>query len=252
LSFALGNVRPVGDSSRAVTVARIGHRWNADAGFVDQTIATLDTTFDFGDGPTVFSLGAGGHYGLLDGESHQWGASGDFGVSHRFDGGWQARGLLRMGLLRYDDDFGSLSVLDADRYLAAFSLQRAGDKGGFGFTVFAASDNPRDSGSPFENERLGLQFNASSYDGGGNGVRLQLAYQDVNYDDQPGFFRSPFFLGFDRSDHVMSATIAGEIRDWLTPRLNLLPRISWVINDSNIPLYEYERFELGLTLQRSF
>lgn len=246
-SFALGNVRPVGASSRAVTVARIGHRWNADAGFVDQTIATLDTTFDFGDGPTVFSLGVGGHYGLLDGESHQWGASGDLGLTHRFDGAWQARGLLRMGVLRYDDAFGSLSVLDVDRYLAAFSLQRAGDQGGFGFTVFAGSDDPRESGSAFANDRLGLQFNASSRNGAGNGVQLQLAYQDVDYDDQPGFF-----LGLDRSDHVVSATIAGEIRDWPVPRLNLLPRIGWVINGSNISLYEYERFEFGLTLQRSF
>ncbi len=112
-SFALGNVRPVGASSRAVTVARIGHRWNADAGFVDQTIASIDTNFDFGDGPTVFSVGAGGHYGLLDGDPHQWGLSGDLGLAHRFDRGWQVRGLLRAATIRYDHDFGSLSVLDA-------------------------------------------------------------------------------------------------------------------------------------------
>jgi hypothetical protein len=78
-------------------------------------------------------------------------------------------------------------------------------------------------------------------------VQFQLAYQDVNYDDQPGFF-----LGRDRSDHVMSVAISGEIRGWLGSSLNLLPRIGWIDNDSNIPLYEYERFELGLMLQRSF
>jgi hypothetical protein len=194
----------------------------------------------------------GGHYGLLDGESHQWGASGDLGVTHRFDNAWQARGLLRMGLLRYDDHFSSLSVFDADRYLAAFSLQHSGDRGGFGFTAFAGTDDPRESGSAFGNDRLGLQFNASSHNGAGNGVQLQLAYQDVDYDDQPGFFRGFFFAGFDRADHVISAAVAGEIKDWPTPGLNLMPRISWVINDSNIPLYEYQRFEFGLTLQRSF
>ena len=246
-SFALGNVRAVGAGSRAVTVARIAHRWNADAGFVDQTIATLDTTFDFGDGPTIFSLGVGGDYRLLDGESHQWGASGDLGLTHRFDNAWQARGLLRMGLLRYDDHFSSLSVFDAERYLAAFSLQHSGDRGGFGFTAFAGTDDPRESGSAFGNDRLGLQFNASSRSGAGNGVQFQFAYQDVNYDNQPGFF-----LGLDRSDHVMSVAISGQIKGWLTPKLNLLPRISWIDNGSNIPLYEYERFELGLTLQHSF
>ncbi len=247
LSFALGNVRPVGASSRAVTVARIGHRWNADAGFVDQTIATLDTTFDFGDGPTVFSLGAGGHYGLLDGESHQWGGSADISLSHRFDSGWQTRGLLRAGLLRYDDDFGSLSVLDVDRYLAAFSLSHSGSSGDFGLTVFAGSDDPKVSGSSFANDRLGLQLHAASRNAPGNGLQLQLSYQDVEYDDPPGFF-----LGADRADSVWSATVTGEIRDWPTRGLHLLPRVGWFNNESNISLYEYDRFEFSLTLQRSF
>jgi outer membrane protein len=246
-SFSLGNVRPVGASSRAVTVARIGHRWNADAGFVDQTIATLDTTFDIGDGPTILSLGIGGHYGLLDGESHQWGAGADLAVTHRFDSDWLARGMLRMGTLRYDSHFGSLSVLDADRYLAAFSLQRAHDGRGLGFTAFAGKDDPRVSGSAFANERLGMQFSASSRNGAGNGLQLQVAYQAVNYDNQPGFF-----LGIDRSDQVMSATVLGEITDWPAKGFNLLPRVSWVTNDSNISLYEYVRFEFGLTMQRSF
>ena len=246
-SFSLGNVRPFGDSSRVVTVARIGHRWNADAGFVDQTIATLDTALDFGDGPTIFSLGVGGHYGLLDGESHQWGASGDLGLTHRFDGGWQARGLLRMGVLRYDADFGSLSALDVDRYLAAISLQRANERFAAGLTVFAGKDDPRESGSAFANDQLGLQLFATGHDGAGNGLQFQFAYQDVEYDDQPGFF-----IGLDRSDHVMSLTIAGELRDWLAPKLNLRPKISWVSNDSNISLYEYQRLEFSLMLQRSF
>ena len=246
-ALSLGNVRPVGGNGRAVTVARIGHRWNADAGFVDQTLASLDTTFDFGYGPTIFSLGFGGYYGLLDGESHQWGTSTDIGLTHRFDSGWRARGLLRMAIQRYDPDFGSLSALDADRYLTAFSLQHAGDRAGFGFTAFAGRDDPRESGSAFANDQLGLQFSASAHIGAGNSLQLQLGYQDVDYDDQPGFF-----IGLDRSDHVTSATITGEIGDWPAPRMNLHPRISWVSNDSNISLYEYERLEFSLTLQRSF
>jgi hypothetical protein len=33
---------------------------------------------------------------------------------------------------------------------------------------------------------------------------------------------------------------------------SLMPRVGWSSNDSNIPLYEYDRFEFGLTLRRSF
>ena len=247
LSFALGNTRPVGGHNRLVTAARIGHRWNPDASFVDQTIATLDSTLQFGDGPTVVSLGAGSHYGLLDGDSHQWGASADLALSYRFGGGWQATGLLRAGMLRYEDDFPSLAVLEVDQQLAAISLQHAGGHGNHGITVFAGSDDPRVAGSAFANDRLGVRVHAAARNAAGNGLQLQFGYQDVDYDDQPGFF-----LGTDRADRIWSATIAAEIRDWPAPKLDFLPRIGWLDNDSNIPLYEYDRVELSLTLRRSF
>jgi hypothetical protein len=34
--------------------------------------------------------------------------------------------------------------------------------------------------------------------------------------------------------------------------MQLTPRIGWSGNDSNIALYDYDRFEAGLTLTRSF
>lgn len=247
LSFALGNTRPVGAHNRLVTAARIGHRWNPDASFVDQTIASLDSVLQFGDGPTVVSLGAGGYYGLLDGDSHQWGASADLSLSHRFGDGWEAMGLLRAGMLRYEDDFPSLAPLEVDQQLAAFSLQHAGANASFGITAFAGSDDPKVAGSAFANERLGAQFHAAMRNAAGNSLQFQLGYQDVDYDDQPGFF-----FGTDRADRIWSAAVAGEIRDWPAPKLDFLPRIGWLDNDSNISLYEYDRLELSLTLRRSF
>lgn len=242
----LDHALPVGETSELGTRARIGQRWNTDASFVNQTNLSLDTTLRVGSGPTVFSIGGGGYYGLLDGDAHHWGANIDLALSHDFGEGWRTTGLLRAGTLRYDDNFSSLSVMEVDQQLAALSLQRASQVGYIGMTVFAGTDDPRESGSSYGNDRLGVQMQAGSQGASGNGGQFQLGYQEVDYDDTPGFF------GADRKDDIWSVAIAGEIRDWPVAGMSLMPRVGWYNSDSSIPLYEYDRIEFGLTLRRSF
>ena len=104
----------------------------------------------------------------------------------------------------------------------------------------------RESGSAYGNDRLGAQLQAGSQNAVGHGVQFQLGYQEVDYDDTPGFF------GTDRSDDIWYAAVAGELRDWPVAGMQLVPRIALYKNDSNISLYEYDRVEFGLTLRRSF
>ncbi len=242
----LGHELAVGQHGALVTQARAGHRWNPDAGFVDQSIASLDATLRLGDGPTVFSIGAGAYYGWLDGDPHRWGANVDLALSHRIGDGWRATGLLRAGKLRYDDSAG-LSVLDVDQQLVALSLQRTAAPADFAVTVFAGDEDPDQPGSAFGNDRVGVILQAGSRTAAGRGLRLQLGYQSIDYDDTPGFF-----FGTDRQDDFWFAAFSGEVRDWPTPGFELVPRIGWSRNESNISLYEYDRLEIGLTLRRSF
>jgi hypothetical protein len=236
----------VGQGSLLATHVGAGQRWNTDAGFVDQTVVSLDTTLQVGSGPTVFSIGGGGYYGWLDGDAHHRGASIDAALSHDFGDGWRTTALLRAGTLRYDDDFASLAVMEVDQLVGALSLQHAGTAGHFGMTVFAGTDDPRESGSAYGNDRLGLQLQAGTTNSLGHGAQVQFGYQEIDYDDTPGFF------GRDRSDDTWFAVIAGEIRNWPAPGTSLLPRVGWYNNDSNVPLYQYDRIEFGLTLRRSF
>jgi len=92
-----------------------------------------------------------------------------------------------------------------------------------------------------------LQFDAVARNAGGNGLRLQFGYQEVDFDED-----TPFFGLLERADELWHASVGGEIRDWPAREWNLLPRAAWVMNDSTISLYEYDRFEFGLTLQRTF
>jgi tetratricopeptide (TPR) repeat protein len=235
-------------SGRVETQGRLGHRWNPDADFVDQTIASLGTSLRFGEGPVVFGVGLGGWYGLLDGDPHQWGLSLDLSLSRSFGEGWRTTGMLRAAQVRYeDDDFTNLSALDVDQFTAAWSLQRGGERGHFGITVHAGMEDEQESGVPFGNDRFGVQIYGGSRTAGGHGVGLQFGWQDIDYDEPPLFFGV-----FDRSDNAWSIAVTGEVRDWPARGFTLLPRIGWSRNDSNITLYEYDRLEAGLTLARSF
>jgi hypothetical protein len=235
-------------TGRVETQGRLGHRWNPDADFVDQTIASLGTALRFGDGPTVFGVGLGGWYGLLDGDPHQWGLSLDLSLSRSFGEGWRTTGMLRAAQVRYeDDDFTNLSALDVDQFTAAWSLQRAGETGHFGITVHAGVEDEQETGVPFGNDRMGAQLYGGWRVAGGHGVGLQLGWQDIDYDEPPLFFGV-----FDRSDNAWTFAVTGEIRDWPARGYTLLPRVGWNRNDSNIALYEYDRLEAGLTLARSF
>jgi hypothetical protein len=242
----LDHTQPVGDASRLVTHAGLGQRWNTEASFVNQTMISLDTALRVGSGPTVFSIGGGGYYGWLDGDAHHWGAGVEAALSRDFGDGWRTTGLLRAGTLRYDDQFSSLSVVEVDQLQGAISLQHAGTAGYFGVTAFAGTDDPRESGSAYGNDRLGLQLQAGTTNAAGHGAQVQFGYQEVDYDDTPGFF------GRDRVDDLWFAVVAGEIRDWPAAGMSLLPRVGWYNNESSIPLYEYDRIEFGLTLRRSF
>ncbi len=239
-----GNVGAAGSSR---TTLRVGHRWNPEAEFVDQSIASLDSTLYFGSGPTVFSIGAGGYYGLLDGDAHQWGVNVDLGISRQIGEGWRTSALVRAGQLRYEDDFAGLSVLDVDQLLGMVAAQYAEGAGDFSVGLYAADDDAVETGSAFGNRRIGLNVQAGLNRARGQRLQFQLAAQELDYSDEPGFF-----VGFDRQDRFWSAGVSLEFRDWPTAGMRLTPRAAWSDNDSNIPLYEYHRFEFSLTLQHSF
>ncbi|MBX3703297.1 MAG: tetratricopeptide repeat protein [Steroidobacteraceae bacterium] len=233
---------------RLETSGRLSHRWNPDADWVDQTIASLGTQLRFGDGPTVFGVGLGGWYGLLHGDPHHWSLNLDLSLSHGFGDGWRATGMLRGGQLRYETgEFPGLSIRDVDQFMAAVALQRADDEGHFGVTLFHGSDDARESASPFGNERLGLQLYGGKRSAAGHDVGMLFAWQDVDFDGTPGFFG-----GMDRSDTHWSAAFTVGIRDWPARGFTLVPRVGWTVNRSNVALYEYHRFEAGLTLTRPF
>jgi hypothetical protein len=124
-------------------------------------------------------------------------------------------------VLRFDDEFPGLSVLDVDQRLVAFSVQHADDAAHIGVSLYGADEDAQEAGSAFGSDRLGVQLQAGTRFASGHGLRFHLGLETRNFDDAPGFFG-----GIDRSDQSWSAAVTGDIRDWPAKGYLLMPRSS--------------------------
>jgi hypothetical protein len=247
LGAGFGQSHAFANDAALVSFGRLSHRLNPDASFIDLTAASLGTQLQWTWGSTHLDLGASGDFDWLDGESHQRSLALDLGIAHRLAGDWQIGLDGRTAKLRFQQT--ALEVMDADRWLAALSIWRAGSgarQSRLGLVLLTGGDDARQSASPYDNQRYGGRFYAGWSMTSTSTVYTEVAYLDTNFRDIPGFF------GVDRADRQWSALIGTEYQNWPVHGWSVAPRIRYVKNDCNVSLYEYDRVEAGVFLRRTF
>ena len=235
-----------GPDSALLTNGRLSHRFNPDARFVDQTLASLGTALQKSWGMTRTSLGVSGYYGWLDGEQHEVGAGADLGLGRRFATDWELDANGSAGVVRYQQDV--LEVLDVNRYLGSVVLTRSGigaANGRLGVVALFGQDGARQDDSPYSNDRLGGRVFTSWRLGSRNSLLFDAGFLHTDFDNSPGFF------GIDRKDDQWHVGLSAEFQDWPAAGYSLLPTLRYINTDSTVSLYEYDRFELGVILRRS-
>jgi tetratricopeptide (TPR) repeat protein len=244
LTLGLGNTVALGEQSGLISSLQLTHRANPDASFIDQTVASLSSGFVWAVGSTRFNLGADGYAGWLDGEDHEQGVNLNVGVSHRF-GDVEGAISLRGGTLEYEQT--ALEILDVDRYLAGVSLTRLniGERSGrIGVALLGGSDDAKQSGSPYGNDRYGARAFASWLMQPQSSIYVELSYMTTEYDGA--------FFGLDRSDDQLGATVAMDFQNFPAAKWSVAPRVRYMKNHSSIALYEYDRVEAVVYIRRSF
>lgn len=247
LAAGLNHVAPVDETTALISGLRLSHRLNPDADFVDQTIGSVGTTLSRVTGRTRVSAGASAYYSLLDGNDHEWGATLDLGVGGRVSENWDLGFTFRGGPVRYRNEL--LEVLDTDRYLGALTLSRlniGGRAARATLTVLGGVDEEREDDSAYGNERYGARLTGGWSIGPRASMYAEGGFLTTAYDDSPGFF------GADREDEELHALITAEFQGWPWDGWVLNPRLRYVQHDSNITLYEYDRWEASVYLRRSF
>ncbi len=249
LAAGLNHAAPVGGRQDTAWVngLRLSHRFNPQADFVDQSIGSLNSGVNWARSRWRGNIGVSGYFGLLDGDDHEWGAGLDAGVARRLAQSWELGLTMRRGVLRYRDP--ALELLDVDRLLGALSLSRLniGSRAGrFGAILLGGVDEERLQASAFGNERMGARVFAGWALAPQSGIYLEAGYMETDFDDTPGFF------GVVRRDEEFSALVATEYQNWPRKGWVVNPRIRYVRRDSNVSLYEHDRWEIGVFVRRSF
>jgi len=244
LALSGGQSMSLAPSVALVNALQITHRSNTEASFVDQSTASLSSTVLWSRGEYRFNAGADAYWSWLDSDGNDRGFNLNAGVSRSF-GQYDTALSFRAGEVSYQD--GTLDILDVNRFLMGLAVTRS-DLLGFpvkaGVALLGGKDDPKESGSPYGNDRYGARVFGTWQLRPDSGVYAELSHMSTDYDGS--------FFGSSRRDHQLALAVSFERQDFPAPGWSIAPRLRYLNNDSSISLYGYDRLEAMVFLRRSF
>jgi tetratricopeptide (TPR) repeat protein len=239
-----GHILALSPTFGIISNGQLTHRANTEASFIDQSVASLGSTAVWVHGAYRFTGGVDGYASWLDAEDHERGINFNVGASRQF-GDYEGAVSLRAGTLEYRQD--SLRILDADRYLAGVSVTRTNigvRAARAGVALLVGADEAKQAGSPYGNDRYGVRLFGSMAVRPDATAYAELSGIRTRYDGS--------FFGATRDDDQLGLTVALDLQNFPWRRWSVTPRLRYVKNDSNVSLYEYNRFEAVVFVRRAF
>lgn len=219
--------------------ARLGHRHNTDASFVDATIVSGYGGGSWQRGAYFGRAGLDGYWSSRDGDANEAYGGVDLLFGRRFGAEWDLTLGLRGGANRFD---GSLEVLDVDRFLYTLGIaRRLSATSRLSLEAIGGSDREKQSGSPYGNSKAGARLAFGTAVGGNAFLQASIGSLKTDYDG--------LFFGLVREDTQLSAALRIEFRDVKIDGLTIVPTVRYIDNDSDVALYEYDRTEIGLFIR---
>ncbi|MDH3646441.1 MAG: tetratricopeptide repeat protein [Gammaproteobacteria bacterium] len=215
----------------------VRHRHNPSADFVDHSFANTSASLGFTRGANKFITGVGAYWSALNSGFNERGAALDFGWQRALQNN-SLQVTLRAGPVRFHS---TQKVRDIDRVLYTLTLRQPlqGGNGVLDWVAIGGRDRAEDRQSAYSNTRMGGRF----------GARWKVSGNDLSFD--LGFLKIPYngnqpFFGIDRDDEQITTTLALEVPDRPFRGWTFIPNLRYVNNDSNVPLFDYDRIEVGV------
>lgn len=218
---------------------RASHRDNSDAPFINATVLSAYGGLTWQRGAFFGRAGIDPYRVARDGDENETYVGADLLLGRRLTPDWDLTLGLRGGAHRFDS---AIEVLDVDRVLYNVGVTwRFRERSSLTLQGIGGSDNEKLGGSPYGNSKVGGRLSLSTALGGK--AFLHSSYGSLTSDYDGLFFGGP------REDEQRTATLRIEFRDVWTDGLTLMPSFRYVDNESDIPLYEYDRTEIGLLIR---
>ena len=233
-------IRPFSPRWRWLNMAQLSHRAYTDASEFNSQQWRLASGLSYRQGDWELSsrISAGQTY--LDGDANNDTAALNgawrLDVSPRF----QTRMQFKVGTVRYDD---ALSVRDVDQWLMSAGLSRRTTLaygGEVGLDLIGGHDEAVEKSSPYGRDVFGAGLFAATQLSPRWRLHANSNFLQSRYDGA--------FFGIERND-VQWFTVAGlrmtdnRLKDWAFSL-----ELSYVDNQSDVELYEYDRFDLALSV----
>jgi FimV-like protein len=242
LGLGAGGSYPLSPSWRVLGNGQAAWRSNPDASFVDSQVARVAGGLEWTPGMFTVTALPGFTYAMLDGEENHQNIGADVSAAYPFAAA-QASVNLRYAQQRYT---GVLETLDVDTLIFGVALQTVlGSRLRLAAAVTAGSEEPVQTGSAFGRDLQGARIAAIVDLYRGHSVMLSAASLSSDFD-------SGFLPGTTRSDDQVSAALA---YDWGAVRATgwtARAQVGYVDNSSSVALYDYDRFDAGLSVRKEF
>jgi tetratricopeptide (TPR) repeat protein len=234
--------RPLGPETQLLLSARLDHRANPSTHFVDASNVDLGVGWSFKRGPHTLSVTANKLFSWLDQEEQK----DDTGLSLTYirtiSPAWTAVAFARFSEVRFDDS--ALEVQDVDRLSYGLTLSQTFTSSILNLTFTGGNDDAQQTGSPFSFDSYGVSLSNTWYRPNNRAYFVDATYSNTEYDD-------PFF-GIDREDDLTAFSVGATFNkfpadDWVTT-----VKMSYSEKDSDLSIYEFDRLETGVTLQKLF
>jgi hypothetical protein len=224
--------------------ARLGYRHNASAPSLDTTQLNLSTHYKHHEGPREFVIGASLLSAAVDADYSRSNFTIHSSLSNEFSNGVSWIGDVRAGVLRFDD---ALRVRDVDHGSIASGLSFQGDgnrQAQLRGLVVLGKESTVHSGSPYSRVLRGVRVNTSAL--GNPWTRISLSGGILE-----SAFARPFF-GQARDDKQTDVTLAFAWQNVPAARWGMQNWWRWVDNQSSVALFDYDGFQVGMSLSRQF
>jgi len=215
--------------------ARVSHRANPDAEFVDSTFVSGVAGMNWQRGTFFGRAGIEGYWGARDGESNESYGGLDLLLGGRLNERWDLTFGFKAGAQRYDE---AIEVLDVDRFLYNLGLTLKFPAALLTLQAIGGEESEVQDGSPYGNSKIGGRLSLNAQLGTSTLMFASLGSLVSDYDG--------LFFGAAREDTQNTAILQLEFRDVFTDGLSIMPRLRYIDNESDVELYEYDRTEIGV------
>ena len=236
LGGSLSHYRALGDNASWSNLLIGTYRTNPSVQFADEALVGGSTALTYSWPKARGSLVIGGGYAWIDGLPHRRALSGELGWSRSFAGHWELSALGRAGIVDYLQP--DIDVFDVVRLLNGVAIARSeiGRRSArLGIAAIGGRDIARLDDSPYSVDRYGLRLFGNLLPS-----RSTELYGDVSY-FVADFFDGGGFLGIDRLDRQLAASLGLNVANWPRSGWRVNPQLTAVRNESNLSFYAYRQ-----------